>query len=277
MNVKKFGNKLASLVIILAVLFPFGFLLMLSMGRRWVFPSLLPEVWTPDNWLAIWGMQSGLGASLALSLALSLGIASMATAGSFWVSKQVAYHRHRRRWLAMAYLPYVFAPVILAACLQYFFIRTGLSGKFWGVAIAQLFITFPYGLIFFTSFWTERMLSMEHLIATLGGNTWQAYARVLLPVARGALLTCFFQLFLISWFEYGLTTLIGVGKVQTLTLKVFQYINEANIFFAALASCLLALPPVVLLWLNKRYVFSIGFSGPSRSGKSGSKDQEILK
>lgn len=66
---------------------------------------------------------------------------------------------------------------------------------------------------------------------------------------------CFFQAFLISWFEYGLTTLIGIGKVQTLTVKVFQYIGEANIFHAALASLLLALPPAGLLWVNKQVLF----------------------
>ena len=100
------------------------------------------------------------------------------------------------------------------------------------------------------------MFSFEQLISTLGGNTWQAYTRVLFPMAKGAIMTCFFQIFLISWFEYGLTALVGVGKVQTLTLKVFQYVNEANIFFAALASCLLVFPPLLLLWLNKRFVFS---------------------
>jgi len=255
MGIHKHRINLAGLAIIAAILFPFAFLLMLSLGRRWPYPALLPGEWTLDNWRLIWGAQAGLGESLLLSLGLSLSIAIVATAGSFAVSKQLAYHRHRRRWLVLAYLPYVFAPVILAACLQYYFIRAGLSGKLWGVATAQLFIAFPYGVIFFTSFWTPRMLALEQLIATLGGNAWQACTRVLLPVARGAILACFFQLFLISWFEYGLTALIGVGKVQTLTLKVFQYVNEANIFFAALAGCLLVLPPAVLLWLNKRYVF----------------------
>ncbi len=131
----------------------------------------------------------------------------------------------------------------------------GLYGTFGGVLLAQLFITFPYGVIFFSSFWNERLRSMEELVKTLGGSTLQAYAKVLVPVARGALMTCFFQLFLISWFEYGLTNLIGVGKVPTLTLRVFQYVNEANLFLAALASCLLILPPVALLWLNRSVVF----------------------
>lgn len=247
---------LARVAIMALILFPFGLLLMFSLGRRWPYPALLPQEWTPDNWLAISGIHGGLGESLLLSLSLSISIAALSTAASFWVSKQVAGHRRRGQLLALAYLPYVFAPVVLAACLQYFFIRSGLSGRVMGVGIAQVFITFPYGLIFFNSFWTERMFSFEQLISTLGGNTWQAYTRVLFPMAKGAIMTCFFQIFLISWFEYGLTALVGVGKVQTLTLKVFQYVNEANMFFAALASCLLVFPPLLLLWLNKRFVFS---------------------
>jgi len=42
--------------------------------------------------------------------------------------------------------------VILAACLQFFFIVAGLYGKVTGVLLAQLFITFPYGIIFFSGF-----------------------------------------------------------------------------------------------------------------------------
>ena len=238
------------------LLFPFAFLLMLSFGRGWGYPHVFPEQWTLENWRFILESQAGLGHSVLLSLLVSLGVAVPVTLASIWVSRAVSYSPYRRRWLVLAYLPYVLAPVVLAACLQAFFFRGGLSGKVWGVMAAQLFITFPYGVIFFSGFWNRRMQAMEQLVATLGGSRAQAYIRVLIPVAREALMTCFFQIFLISWFEYGLTTLIGVGKVQTLTLKVFQYVNEANIFLAALAGCLLVLPPVVLLWLNRRYVFS---------------------
>jgi putative spermidine/putrescine transport system permease protein len=69
------------------------------------------------------------------------------------------------------------------------------------------------------------------------------------------LLIAFFQSFLISWFEFGLTNYIGGGQVQTLTLRVYQYIGEANIHLAALSSLLLVIPPLILLWLNKRFIF----------------------
>ena len=238
-----------------AVLFPFAFLLALSFGQNWRFPALFPSVWTPDNWRLLLASQSDLGQSLLRSVVVSGTLAFAATGLSFFTAKHIAYHRLRQRLLTVAYFPYVFAPVILAATLQFYFIRLGLAGNMGGVMLAQLFIVYPFGVIFFTGFWNERMRSMEQLSATLGGNAWQRFRRVLLPAAKGALLVCFFQTFLISWFEYGLTTLIGVGKVQTLTVKVFQYIGEANIFYAALSSMLLVLPPLVLLWANKQVLF----------------------
>jgi hypothetical protein len=38
-------------------------------------------------------------------------------------------------------------------------------------------------------------------------------------------------------------------------LKVFLYIQEANPPMAALSSALLILPPAILLWFNRQYVF----------------------
>jgi putative spermidine/putrescine transport system permease protein len=236
--------------------FPLLWLAVLSVGRQWPYPGLLPQVWTTEHWIGLLGGRSDLTYSLAFSLGLSGGVAVLITGLSFWMSRAVAYHRRRRYWLLAAYLPYVFSPVILAACLQYFFLRADMTGTVAGVFIAQVLITTPYGVIFFTSFWNEPIRALEQLAYTLGSSRRQAAARVIWPAARGTLLTGFFQIFLISWFEYGLTQLIGLGKAPTLTIKVFQYVQEANLFYAALAGTLLALPPVVLLWVNKRFVFS---------------------
>ena len=94
--------------------------------------------------------------------------------------------------------------------------------------------------------------AMEDLVRTLGGTTWQLYRRVLLPLSRAPMAICFFQTFLISWFQYGLTLLVGTGKIQTLPIRVYAYVNEADPGYAAVASALLMLPPVLLLWSNRR-------------------------
>ena len=88
----------------------------------------------------------------------------------------------------------------------------------------------------------------------MGSNSGHTYTKIILPLAKPFLMVCLFQCFLMSWFEYGLSSVIGYGKVETLTIKVFQFIGEANIFYAALCSCLLIIPPIILLWLNKKFV-----------------------
>lgn len=236
-------------------LFPVAFLLLLSISVGWIFPEVLPESLTFQRWISLAGGNNDLFRSLILSLAIAFSVATLSTFGGFYTSKHLAYHHKRSLWMRLSYFPFVLSPIIYAALLYFYFIRAGLSGNAIGVILGQLLIAYPYSVILFSGFWSDRIQNMENLVQTLGGNRWQTYRRVFLPMAQGLLLVCFFQTFLISWFEYGLTTLIGVGKVQTLTLKVFQYINEANFYNAAVSSSLLVLPPIILLYFNKKYLF----------------------
>lgn len=240
---------------VLLIVFPFAYLVLLSFASGWRFPDLLPAYFGPKNWATILGSETGLLESFASSLIISLSVAVASTASGFLISRAVFYHPRKQTLTLLAYFPYILAPVVFAACLSFFFLKLGLFGNHTGVILAQFIIAFPYALLFFSSFWNKRIKSFEDLVATLGGNRRQTYLKVLFPLAKGLLLICFFQTFLISWFEYGLTSIIGIGKVQTLTIKVFLFIKEANYYYGALSCCLLIFPPVVLLYFNKRYVF----------------------
>ena len=242
-------------VLVLLVLFPFVYLILLSLSGDWYFPEVFPQYFGLRNWETILSSETGLLQSFLISTGISLAVAIVSTVSGFFISKIVYYHPKKRILNLLAYFPYILAPVVFAACLSYFFLKLGLFGNVTGVITAQFLISFPYAMIFFSSFWNERIKNFENLVATLGGNTFDRYTKVLFPLAKGLLLVCFFQTFLISWFEYGLTSIIGVGKVQTLTIKVFMFIKEANYFYGALSCCLLIFPPVLLLYINKKYVF----------------------
>ena len=245
--------------VILILVFPFLFILLLSLAGTWRFPSILPATWSLNAWYSLLAINSDITQSLVRSTVIGLTVASTATGLGFITSKSIAYHRHRRHLMMLSYFPFILSPVIYAACINYYFIIWGLSGSVYGVILGQLLIAYPYSVILFSGFWNNRMRQMEMLVATLGGTSWQTYRYVLLPAAKGILLVSFFQTYLISWFEYGLTTIIGVGKVETLTLQVYQYVLEANLFYAALSSFILIIPPALLLYANKRYLFSKNF------------------
>lgn len=252
----KFPTKqILALLLAVILIFPVGYLLLLSFSADWVYPYVLPQQLTISHWSKLLTGSSGLISSLVLSLAISLSVATLATAGGFITSRHISYHPWRRLWMMLSYFPFLLSPVIYAALIYFYFVRYDASGHLFGVILAQLLITYPYAIILFSGFWNKRLEHMQQLVINLGGNTRHIYRHVLIPMARGLLLVCFFQTFLISWFEYGLTTIIGVGKVQTLTLKVFQYINEANFYQAALSSFLLILPTLLLLYFNKRYIY----------------------
>jgi putative spermidine/putrescine transport system permease protein len=244
--------------VLTALLFalPLLLLLQLSFGVPWRFPQVFPSGLTLDHWKALSQNQKPLFLSLALSLLISIPVAALATAGGFMLSRAIAFSRYKNLLTAMAYLPFVLSPVIFASLIGFYFIFFDLSGIIPGVMLAQLFITLPFALLLFVDYWDIKLKSLEDLVLTLGGTTQQAFAKVIAPVSKNILLLCFFQTFLISWFDYGLTSIIGVGKVQTLTVMVFQFIGEANPHYAAVSSCLLIFPALILLFFNKHFLFN---------------------
>ncbi len=248
-------KKVLQYLFMISIGFPLAFLLLLSLGRRWSFPSVFPQELSFVNWELLHKSDDRLFQTFFLSMAISLVVSLMVTSLAFVVSKEIAYSKNRNTFLLLAYIPYLLSPVIMAVIFQYYFIITNLTGTFLGVVIAQFLIAFPFGVIIYVNFWNKQMQELEALSYTLGGSRWQTFRKVLLPLSKNAIVLCFFQVFLISWFEYGLTNLIGVGKIKTLTVSVFNFINEANIFYAALASCLLVIPPMMLLYINKRFIF----------------------
>jgi ABC-type spermidine/putrescine transport system permease subunit II len=245
---------LAAFVVFLCLL-PFIVLAALSFAGAWPFPDVLPSRWTAARWTAVLSGRGGLAASLGVSVLISASVALLSTVCGYVTSKHVAYHPRRRLLLFLAYVPFALSPVILGVCLLYVAIQAGLSGTVAGVVLAQTIFAYAFAIVLFQSLWSPHMRALEDLVRTLGGGTWQVYRRVLIPLSRGTLLLGFFQTFLISWFQYGLTVLVGSGRVKTLPLKVYDFIGEANVFYAALASCLLVVPPVLVLWLNKRFLF----------------------
>ena len=240
----------------MACLAPFGYLLALSFARRWTFPHLRPELLDTAAWARLGAGTEGIGGSLLLSLTLSTTVAALSTAAGFFTGRIIGYDRHQRRWLLLAYAPFVFSPAILGVCLLYVFIRLGLAGGFVGVVAGQFIFAYAFDVVLFSGFWNAEIRALEDLVYTLGGSVAQAYWRVLLPVSRGVLLIGFFQSFLLSWFDYGLALILGSGRVGTLTVRVFEYIGAGNFPLAAVAACLLVSPPLALLTLNRRIVFA---------------------
>ncbi len=240
-------------VLKILLVLPLCSLIYLSLQSSWRFPALLQA---PDwrHWSQTLGGQNALLDSLLLSFGLSASVAALAGLSGFGASALVS-GSSSRRWLSASYFPYLIAPVIFAAMLQYYFVRAGLSGSLRGVVLAQLLFVFPYAVLFYSGFWTPRVRKLMAQARTLGAGRAAVLRRILWPMSRPWIAMGLYQCFLLSWFEYGLTRLIGVGKVPTLTIQTLYYVQEGNPHLAAVASLLMVLPTTALLLLNRQVLF----------------------
>lgn len=244
-------SRIIVFCLLLLFALPFGLLGLLAVGEGWRFPAALPPAYSLGAWRSLLAADNDLLAGLVRSLLLAGTVALGATAGGFGLARAITRSRWATRWEAASYLPYALPPVLLAVLIQPFIIRLHLSGSVGGVLLGLLLVALPFATLLLGSFWSGQITEYEHLARTLGCTPRQALRQVLLPLAWPLLRTTLVQTFLLSWFDFGLTNVLSVGKVRTLTVQVFTYVGEANAPLAAVASLLLLLPPAVLLLLNK--------------------------
>lgn len=235
------------------LLLPLALLATLSLSRYWRYPALWPQQLQLQllQWRTL-AEGSGIAAAFARSIGMALVVGALATAAAFVSSRAVAMHRQRDHLVVLAHLPFAVSPVVLGSSLLYAFIRLHLAGSLPGVMLAQWLFAYAYAVILLQGFWNTQASALADLAATLGARRGQIWWRVWLPGARGLLGVCLFQTCLISWFDYALTTVIGSGRVVTLTTKVFEYFGSGDLRLAAACALLLMLPPLAALTLNRR-------------------------
>ncbi len=156
--------------------------------------------------------------------------------------------------MTLLHVPFAVSPVVVGVSLLYIFLRLNLAGHVAGVMLAQLIFAYAYAAILLSGFWTTRVQSLTDVAITLGADQPQVWRRVLAPMARPLLGVCLFQTFLISWFDYPITLLIGESRVATLTVALYQYFSSGDTRLAATCGLVLLAPPLLVLAIQRRLV-----------------------
>ena len=234
---------------------PFVVLLMQSLARSWSYPALWPQRWQLEQWLVLGAAWPSLAAAAWRSLVLALLVALVATGAGFFTSRALTRSALRQRWLALALLPFAVPPVVYALSLAQAYAALGLNGHYGGVLLAQLPFAYGYAVLLCRGYWTRHSRALDELALSLGARPAQVWWRVHVPLARGLLGVCLFQTALMSWFDFALVRVIGAGHVETLTLKVFDYLGAGDLRQAAAAALLLLGPPCLALLANPRLLW----------------------
>jgi raffinose/stachyose/melibiose transport system permease protein len=142
--------------------------------------------------------------------------------------------------------------------LYYDFRERGLTNTYWGLILPQIGTSVAFGTYWMRAFFRSVPRSLVEAARIDGASAWFTLWRVLLPLARPAVLTMTVLLFMWTWNEF-LLALVMVSdeelRTAPLGLSFFQGRNSSELTLMAAGSVIVALPVVILyVFLQRHFI-----------------------
>ena len=263
----------ASIPIILYTLLPIGWILSLSLkgGGSVSDRNYFPSHWSWENYRYI---LTGGGASLFRpALVNSIGICLIATILGVGLSTFCAYGIARldfpgKRLILNAALLTAFFPAIsIVTPLFNLWREIGLYNTWLGLIIPYLSLTLPLSIWVLTAFFRQIPWEMEQAAQVDGATSWQAFRKVVFPLAAPGVFTTAIISFFTAWndFVYATTLSSTTGGsfkfngAQTVPAVLGFFSGPSQFIpptgFVSAAAVIVTIPVVILvLVFQKRIV-----------------------
>jgi len=193
----------------------------------------------------------------------SLWVALGTVAVSLTVGAPAAYVVSRSRWrrfqvLALGYSLFVRIVPPMVFVIPYFlaFRYAGLSDSRIGLIIAYSNLNIPLVMWSLWSFFNEVPRDLDEAARTDGATTWQAFVRVVLPVAAPGLAATAILTFIIAWNEFLLALILTSREARTLPVAIVGFLayEGADWGLVSSGSVLVMAPIVVFTLLIRKYL-----------------------
>jgi raffinose/stachyose/melibiose transport system permease protein len=142
--------------------------------------------------------------------------------------------------------------------LYYDFRDLGLTDTYWALILPQIGTSVAFGTFWMRAYFRSVPRSLVEAARIDGASSWLVLWRVLLPLARPAVLTMTVLLFMWTWNEFLLALVMVTDeslRTAPLGLSFFQGRNLTNLTLLAAGAVIVALPVVVLyVFLQRHFI-----------------------
>jgi multiple sugar transport system permease protein len=223
-------------------------------------PRLLPEHWTPANFIDVWD-----AAPIFQHLKVTLIVASVSTLLTVIAATPAAYYTARydfagrRAFMLLVLITQMFSPIALLIGLYREFLQIGLVDNYWALVITNAAFNLAFTIWILNAYFKNIPAELEQAAWMDGCTRMQALRRIVLPLAAPGIVTAVIFCFIAAWNEYVIAlTLINTTENQPLTLGVTSFIglNETEWQYLFAASLIAIVPVVILFGLIERYLIS---------------------
>jgi multiple sugar transport system permease protein len=254
----------AGVVIVAYSLFPLVWMLSLSMkppsdivsGE----PQFLPTTWTFDNFKEVFSQSL-----FTRALINSIGISLIATLLAVIVAMFAAYaiarleFRGKRLLLSLALAIAMFPQAALVGPLFNMWRGIGIYDTWLGLIIPYLTFALPLSIWTMSAFFRQIPWEMEQAAQVDGATAWQAFRKVIVPLAAPGVFTTAILTFFFCWndflFAISLTSTDAARTVPA-ALAFFQGASqfESPVPYIMAAAVVVTIPVVILVLAFQRRI-----------------------
>jgi multiple sugar transport system permease protein len=256
------GWSAAFAVIVVVSLVPVVWIIMLSLKTpaSATDGSFIPHHWTLSNYSAIF-KQSVFTAALRNSI----GIGLISTLLAVLLASSAAYAIARLEFpgkqaiLAVALMVTLFPQVSLVGPLYNLWRQIGLFNTWPGLIIPYLTFALPLAIFVLSTFFREIPWELEQAAQIDGATPFQAFTKIIVPLAMPGLVTTFIIVFLICWNDFIFAiSLTSTNAAETVPAAIAQFPGLSQftqpIGDIAAAAVVVTIPVMVLVLLFQRRI-----------------------
>lgn len=200
------------------------------------------------------GVLSALKNSLVvafLTMVLSIGLGAPA---GYALARYEFHGKNAFRMLIM--LTRAFPLPLLALPLAVLYIRLGIDDSLWGLAMVHTMLALPFAVLITFSLFSGVPTELEEAAWVFGCSRWQAFRKVILPIALPGLTASAIFAFVISWNEVFASSVLMIQH-RTLTAFLLQGLDISPVPLKFAGGALLVLPAAVFMFLIRKHLFAM--------------------
>jgi multiple sugar transport system permease protein len=262
-SVKRTTGWSAALVVVLVFsLVPVLWIVMLSLKTPATATdgSFIPHQWTLSNYSDIF--KTGIFTS---ALRNSIGIALISTALAVIIASAAAYAIARldfpgkRVILAVVLGVAMFPQISLVGPLYNLWRQIGLYDTWPGLIIPYMTFALPLSIFVLSSFFREIPWELEQAAEVDGATPFQAFRKVIVPLAMPGLVTTFIIVFIICWNDFVFAiSLTSTTRAETVpaAISTFPGVSQFTVPYGdiAAAAVVVTVPVMLLVLLFQRRI-----------------------
>ena len=219
-----------------------------------------PSVWTLDNYRTVFKtplFTSALRNSIGISLIATLLSVMIATVAAYAIAR--LEFPGKRLVLSIALAIAMFPAVSLVGPLFEIWRSIGLYDTWLGLIIPYMSFTLPLSLWTLTAFFREIPWEMEEAAQVDGATPWQAFRKVIVPLAAPGVFTAAILAFFFAWndFVFGIS-LTSTNAARPVPAALAFFTGESQFQAPAApisaAAVVVTVPVIVLVLLFQRRI-----------------------